>query len=217
MMIHCKNCKKKFYHSNENDELEGKVIQCKFCDEQWLYVTRTKYLENRLIELNQDLDNTESKINLRKIEIQDQINKLDEDLNNKKTELDEQKLLIDKVTAFENRLKETEKLNAEELELQTKAGKIKKQIKATSDNIANQNKDIEEKANYLESKINSYNKEEIFENKSLDQKKSKTVNSDVIDINVNKNFNKLKDDDLDKPEENNEKKRGTFFSPDFLK
>ena len=216
-MIHCKNCKKKFYHSNENDELEGKVIQCKFCDEQWLYVTRTKYLENRLIELNQDLDNTESKINLRKIEIQDQINKLDEDLNNKKTELDEQKLLIDKVTAFENRLKETEKLNAEELELQTKAGKIKKQIKATSDNIANQNKDIEEKANYLESKINSYNKEEIFENKSLDQKKSKTVNSDVIDINVNKNFNKLNDDDLDKSEDNKEKKRGTFFSPNFLK
>ena len=217
-MIHCKNCKKKFYHSNDNDELEGKVIQCKFCDEQWLYVTRTKYLENRLIELNQDLDNTESKINLRKIEIQDQINQLDEDLNKKKTELDEQKLLIDKVTAFENRLKETEKLNDEELELQKKAGKIKKQIKATSDDISNQNKDIEEKANYLESKINLYNKDEIFENKSLDQKKSKMVNNnDVIDININKNFNKLKDDDLNKSEDNKEKKRGTFFSPDFLK
>tara|TARA_B100001175_G_scaffold105627_1_gene89704 strand:- start:10 stop:663 length:654 start_codon:yes stop_codon:yes gene_type:complete len=217
MMIHCKNCKKKFFHSNENDELEGKVIQCKFCDEQWLYVTRTKYLENRLMELNQDLDNTESKINLRKIEIQDQINQLDEDLNKKKTELDEQKLLIDKVTAFENRLKETEKLNAEELELQMKAGKIKKQIKATSDDISNQNKDIEEKANYLESKINSYNKDEFFENKSLDQKKSKTLNNDVIDININKNFNKLKDDNLNKSEDNKEKKRGTFFSPDFLK
>lgn len=216
-MIHCNNCKKKFYHSNDNDELDGKVIQCKFCDEQWLYVTRTKYLENRLIELNQDLDNTESKINLRKIDIQDQINQLDEDLNKKKTELDEQKLLIDKVTAFENRLKETEKLNSEELELQTKARKIKKQIKATSDDISNQNKDIEEKANYLESKINSYNKDEIFENKSLHQMKSKTVNKDVIDINVNKNLNKLKDDGLDKSENNKEKKRGTFFSTDFLK
>ena len=216
-MIHCKNCKKKFYHSNENDELEGKVIQCKFCDEQWLYVTRTKYLENRLIELNQDLDNTESKINLRKIEIQDQIHQLDEDLNKKKTELDEQKLLIDKVTAFENRLKETEKLNSEELELQTKAGKIKKQIKATADDISNQNKDIEEKTNYLESKINSYNKDEILENKSLYQNKSKIENNDVIDININKNFNKLKDDDQNKSEDNREKKRNKFFSPDFLK
>ena len=216
-MIHCKNCKKKFYHSNENDELEGKVIQCKFCDEQWLYVTRTKYLENRLIELNQDLDNTESKINLRKIEIQDQINQLDEDLNNKKAELDEQKLLMDKVTVFENRLKETEKLNAEELELQTKAGKIKKQIKVTSDDISNQNKDIEEKANYLESRINSYNKDEILTNKSIDNKNSKMINNDVIDININKKFNKLKDDDLDNSEDNKEKKRSRFFSPDFLK
>ena len=216
-MIHCKNCKKKFYHSNENDELEGKVIQCKFCDEQWLYVSRTKYLENRLNELNDDLDNTESKINLRKIEIQDQINQLDEDLIKKKTELDEQKILIDKVTAFENRLKETEKLNAEELELQTKAGKIKKQIKATSDDISNQNKDIEEKANYLETKINSYKKDEIFENKSLDKMNSKTANNDVIDININKSFKKLKEDDLDKSEDNKERKRGTFFSPNFLK
>ena len=216
-MIHCKNCKKKFYHSNENDELEGKVIQCKFCDEQWLYVSRTKYLENRLNELNDDLDNTESKINLRKIEIQDQINQLDEDLNNKKAELDEQKLLMDKVTVFENRLKETEKLNAEELELQTKAGKIKKQIKVTSDDISNQNKDIEEKANYLETKINSYKKDEIFENKSLDKMNSKTANNDVIDININKSFKKLKEDDLDKSEDNKERKRGTFFSPNFLK
>ena len=216
-MIHCKNCKRKFYHSNENDELEGKVIQCKFCDEQWLYVSRTKYLENRLNELNDDLDNTESKINLRKIEIQDQINQLDEDLNNKKAELDEQKLLMDKVTVFENRLKETEKLNAEELELQMKAGKIKKQIKATSDDISNQNKDIEEKANYLESRINSYNKDEILTNKSIDNKNSKMINNDVIDININKKFNKLKDDDLDNSEDNTEKKRSRFFSPDFLK
>ena len=165
----------------------------------------------------EDLDNTESKINLRKIEIHDQINQLNDDLNKKKTELDEQKLLIDKVTVFENRLKETEKLNAEELELQTKVGKIKKQIKATSDDIANHNKDIEEKANYLESKINSYNKEEIFEKKPLDNKNSKIINNDVIDININKNFNKLKDDDLDNAEENVENKRSRFFSPDFLK
>ena len=53
MMIHCKNCKKKFYHLNEGDELEGKVIQCKYCNEQWLYETKTKYLESRLSELNE--------------------------------------------------------------------------------------------------------------------------------------------------------------------
>ena len=100
MMLHCKNCKKKFYHPNEDNELEGKLIQCKFCNEQWLYESKTKYLENRLIELAEDLNNTESKINLRKEEFQNKINKLEEDLDNKKTELENQKILQEKVTVF---------------------------------------------------------------------------------------------------------------------
>ena len=66
MMLHCKNCKKKFYIMNENSELEGKVIQCKYCKDQWIYESQTKYLENRIADLNKDLDNTEKRINLKK-------------------------------------------------------------------------------------------------------------------------------------------------------
>ena len=73
MMIHCTNCKKKFYQSNENSELEGKVVECKFCNQKLLYESKTKYLDNRLAELNKDLDYTESKINLRKQEYEDKI------------------------------------------------------------------------------------------------------------------------------------------------
>ena len=67
MMIHCKNCKQKFYVMNENSELEGKVIQCKYCNDQSIYESRTVYLENRLEELSKDLDNAEIKINYNKI------------------------------------------------------------------------------------------------------------------------------------------------------
>ena len=45
---------------------------------------KTKYLENRLVELNNELDNTVSKINLRKKEYQDKINQLEDDLQKKK-------------------------------------------------------------------------------------------------------------------------------------
>ena len=65
MMLHCTNCKKKFFESNVDSELEGKVVECKYCNQKLLYESRTKYLDNRLIELNKDLDYTESKINLR--------------------------------------------------------------------------------------------------------------------------------------------------------
>ena len=82
-MIHCKNCKQKFYVMNENSELEGKVIQCKYCNDQSIYESRTVYLENRLEELSKDLDNAEIKINYKKKEHQDKIDQLHKDLKDK--------------------------------------------------------------------------------------------------------------------------------------
>ena len=107
MMIHCKNCKKKFYVLDEGSELEGKVVECKYCNSQWIYESKSKYLENRLAELNKDLDDTESKINLRKKEHEEKISQLENNLKTKKEELKQQKLLQEKVNTFENRLKET--------------------------------------------------------------------------------------------------------------
>ncbi len=202
---------------NEGSELEGKVVQCKYCNEQWLLESKTKYLENRLDELNSDLDNTELKINLRKKEFQNKINLLEDDLKIKKSELEIQKLLQDKVSTFENRLKETEKLNAEELSLNEKIGKIKKQIRVTANNISNFNKDIEEKTNYLETKINSYNNEENIVDESSDESKSQMIENEVIDINIKKNISKSQKINKDQSESNRENKKNRFFSPNFLK
>lgn len=218
MMVHCKTCKNKFYLKNEDSELEGQIIECKFCNEKWLYESKTRYLENRLTELNEDLNNTESKINLRKKDFQDKINQLENDLKNKNNELDKQKLLQGKVTEFENRLIKTEKLNNEELELHKKAGIIKKQIKSASDNISNYNKDIEEKTNYLESKINSYNKkDEQIENKPSNIAKKQIINNEVVDININKDLNNSELKNKDKIKKNLENKKYNFFSPKLFK
>ena len=206
MMLHCRNCKEKFYLNNEGEELEGKLVECKFCNEKWLYESKTKYLENRLAELNHDLNNTDSKINLRKKDFQEKINRLEIDLKDKINELDKQKLLKDKVTTFENRLKETEKLNNEELELHKKAGNIKKQIRITTEDISSSNKDIEEKTNYLEKKINSFNNVEQEENEQSIAAKSQITDNEVVDININDKFKKSK-----------ENKKRIFFSPNFLK
>ena len=199
---------------NEGSELEGKVIECKFCSEKWLYESQTKYLENRLIELNSDLDETETKINLRKKDYQDNINKLENDLKIKKDELDTQKILQDKVTAFENRLKDTEKLNSEGLKLNDKISKIKKEIRTTSENISSSNKDIEEKTNYLQSRVNSYNENNVQNNQSH-KFKSEIRNKDVV--NIKNHFNQSKEQDKDEIEDNKRNKRSKFFSPNFLK
>ena len=213
-MIHCNNCKKKFYLINENSELEGKIVQCKYCNEKWLYESKTKYLENRLAELNIDLDNAESKINLRKKECQEKITKLEEDLDLKKNEFELQKILQDKVSVFENRLKETEKLNSEELELNDKVGKVKKQIRTTTENISSYNKDIEEKTNYIESRINSYNKD-TTEDELLNRNMFNDTNSEVV--NIKRHLNPSNENNKNYSEDNKEKKRDRFFSPNFIK
>ena len=215
MMIHCKNCKQKFYVMNENSELEGKVIQCKYCNDQSIYESRTVYLENRLEELSKDLDNADIKINYKKKEHQDKIDQLHNDLKDKNNELKKQILLQEKVNVFENRLKETEKLNLEELELVNEVKKIKNKIRTTSENISSQNKDIENKTNYLETRISSYTTEEPEEkNNSLNEQSSKNDTGEIVSIN--KNLNTSEKPNKNQQEENNKIKKFKFFSPGFL-
>ncbi len=214
-MIKCKNCKQKFYVMNENSELEGKVIQCKYCNDQSIYESRTVYLENRLEELSKDLDNADIKINFKKKEHQDKIDQLQNDLKDKNNELKKQILLQEKVNVFENRLKETEQLNLEELELVNEVKRIKNKIRTTSENISNQNKEIENKTNYLETRISSYTTEEPEEkNNSLNEQSSKNDTGEIVSIN--KNLNTLEKPNKNQQEENNKIKKLKFFSPGFL-
>jgi len=183
--------------------------------------SKTKYLENRLEELNRDLDNTEIKINLKKKEQQDKITLLENDLKLKKEELEKQSLLQEKVQAFENRLIETEKLNSQELELDTQINKIKNKIRTTSQNILNHNKVIEEKANYLEKKISSYNSSEVVQtnNDYIKERPQTSKKSEVVNINTNNNksVNKLHRKSQNEEEENKKIKKLKFFSPNFFK
>ena len=221
-MLICKSCKDKFYIPNENSSLEGKMVKCTKCNAKWIYESKTKYLEDRLSDLFIDLDNTENKINLRKKEREDKISSLINDLNFKKEELEKQKNLEEKVHAFEDRLKVTEKLNLEELDLDKKAHKIQKEIRTTSANIEAKNKDIEEKANNLETRINSYN------NKEHDQENNpeKTINylvkknlsdqdGEVVDIRTGSK--KISDTGQDELRDEKKDKKFKFFSPGFIK
>ena len=179
--------------------------------------SKTKYLENRLEELNRDLDNTEIKINLKKKEQQDKINQLENDLKLKKEELEKQSLLQEKVQAFENRLIQTEKLNSQEMELDVQINKIKNKIRTTSENILNHNKVIEKKTNDLEKKINSYNSLETTqkEDNYIKERTQTAKKSEVV--NINKNINKLTKKSQNENEENKKNNKLKFFSPNFFK
>ena len=93
----------------------------------------------------------------------------------------------------------------------------RKEIRVTSENISSHNKDIEEKTNYLENRINSYNKDEKFNDSSFSATNSKMIKNEVVDININKDFSRVNENSENKLEDSKEKKRIKFFSPNFLK
>ena len=211
-MLHFKSCKKKFYIDDAGPDLEGQLVKCKHCNEQWIYESKSKYLENRLVDLAQDLEKTELKIDLKKKEYQDKIKNLEYDLSNKKEELIHQQQLQGKVTAFEQRLKDTEKLDAEQQELFGNLLRVKKDIRKTSVEIETTNNDIEEKTSYIETKINSFNNDENDKITKHDQI-VKIVNSDVVDINTS--FNKVVDTKKNQPNKNKKEKKFSFFTSGF--
>ena len=135
MILHCKNCKEKFsiiekesYNEGKWESyIEGKIVQCRHCNEEWIYESKSKYLENRLAELGEDLDKTEIILNVKKNENKDKIINLENNLETKKEELNDQKKLEEKVLAFEKRLTDTEKVNSEQIDLEIGGERIDRQ------------------------------------------------------------------------------------------
>ena len=63
MLIDCHNGKKRFIINKSELDLEGSLITCEYCKEEWIYESRTRYLENKLAQLDLDLNKKEINLN----------------------------------------------------------------------------------------------------------------------------------------------------------
>ena len=195
MILECKNCKKNLTFIEDDISLEGQLITCIYCNENWIYNSMTLYLENKLVELDLDLNTKEIKINDLNIKHNEKINQLEKDLNLKKEELDKQKLLEERISLFEKRVTDTEKLNIVQANLEIQIAQMESEVKKTSENILNKNETIEKKTNFLKMKIKPY-KNETRHNESI---RVNDKHTDVV------NFQGYEKD------EKNKKKRSFFW------
>jgi len=169
MHLYCQNCRNKITITEDEGTLEGQLITCNLCKEEFIYHTRTFFLESRLTELDKDLYKKESHIYDQNNLYNEKIKSLELELINKKKELEKQNLLEQKITDFENRVTETEKLASHQADLETKIFELEKKVKKTSEDILDKNASFEKKANYLEMKASTIKKK-------TDDKKSIAVN-----------------------------------------
>ena len=157
MDLDCKNCKSKISISDDENALEGKLISCSLCKDEFIYHSKTFFLESRLTELDNNLAKKESDIHQQNSLYNDKIKLLELELLDKKNELEKQAVLEKKIYNFENRITETEKLNSHQADLETKIFNLEKNLKKISDDILDKNANFEKKANYLEMKATSTN------------------------------------------------------------
>jgi predicted Zn finger-like uncharacterized protein len=174
MNLNCKYCKADIDTGIDESSIEGKLIQCSSCNKEWIYMAKSEYILDKLEELDLSWKKKENSLNEQLSNYNSKIEELEKDLKVKNKELSEQKTIEDRIILFEKRITSTEKINAEQAELESKIEKMKDELKETTDKILNKNKDFENKANYLEMKIKSSN---IISNKN------KTLKDDTININ----------------------------------
>ena len=174
MNLNCKYCKADIDTDIDESSIEGKLIQCSSCNKEWIYKLKSEYILDKLEELDLSWEKKENSLNEQLSKYNSKIEELEKDLKVKNKELTEQKTIEDRIILFEKRITSTEKINAEQAELESKIEKMKDELKETTDKILNKNKDFENKANYLEMKIKSSN---IISNKN------KTLKDDTININ----------------------------------
>ena len=174
MNLNCKYCKADIDTDIDESSIEGKLIQCSSCNKEWIYMAKSEYILDKLEELDLSWKKKENSLNEQLSNYNSKIEELEKDLKVKNKELSEQKTIEDRIILFEKRITNTEKINAEQVELENKIEEMKDELKETSDKILNKNKDFENKTNYLEMKIKSSN---IISNKNT------TLNEETININ----------------------------------
>jgi predicted Zn finger-like uncharacterized protein len=174
MNLNCKYCKADIDTDIDESSIEGKLIQCSSCNKEWIYKLKSEYILDKLEELDLSWEKKENSLNEQLSKYNSKIEELEKDLKVKNKELSEQKTIEDRIILFEKRITSTEKINAEQAELENKIEEMKDELKETSDKILNKNKDFENKTNYLEMKIKSSN---IISNKNT------TLNEETININ----------------------------------
>jgi predicted Zn finger-like uncharacterized protein len=174
MNLNCKYCKADIDTDIDESSIEGKLIQCSSCNKEWIYKLKSEYILDKLEELDLSWKKKENSLNEQLSKYNSKIEELEKDLKVKNKELSEQKTIEDRIILFEKRITNTEKINAEQAELENKIEEMKDELKETSDKILNKNKDFENKTNYLEMKIKSSN---IISNKNT------TLNEETININ----------------------------------
>lgn len=153
MLIDCICGESKFAINAEQIGFDGRLVKCGKCDKEWFQESKLDIVEKKLIDLDQSLHAKELRVINQKNVFSDKTSSLERALEAKNKELENQKILEQRLTLFESRIKDNESEIYRQKKYDERINALEKQLEKTTLDLFIKNTTLEKRSAALQEQL----------------------------------------------------------------
>ena len=150
MLIDCIGGESKFAINAEQIGFDGRLVKCGKCGKEWFQESKLDVVEKKLVDLDQSLHAKELRVINKRNDFSDKISSLEKSLEAKKKELENQKILEQRLTLFESRIKNNDSELYRQKKYNERIGTLEKQLEKTTLDLFIKNTSLEKRCATLQ-------------------------------------------------------------------
>ena len=154
MLIDCICGESKFAINAEQIGFDGRLVKCGKCDKEWFQESKLDVVEKKLVDLDQSLHAKELRVINQRNVFSDKISSLERTLEAKSKELENQKILEQRLTLFESRIKDNESEVSRQEKYKERINALEKQLEKTTLDLFIKNTTLEKRSAALQEQLN---------------------------------------------------------------
>jgi len=153
MLIDCICGESKFAINAEQIGFDGRLVKCGKCGKEWFQESKLEIVEKKLSDLDQSLHAKELRVINQRNVFSDKISSLERALESKNKELENQKMLEQRLTLFESRIKDDEAEVYRQKKYDERINALEKQLEKTTLDLFIKNTSLEKRSYALQEQL----------------------------------------------------------------
>ena len=153
MLIDCICGESKFAINAEQIGFDGRLVKCGKCGKEWFQDSKLDIVEKKLADLDQSLHTKELRVINQRNVFGDKISSLERTLEAKSKELENQKILEQRLTLFESRIKDNESEASRQKKYNERINTLEKQLEKTTLDLFIKNTTLEKRSATLQEQL----------------------------------------------------------------
>ena len=153
MLIDCICGESKFAINAEQIGFDGRLVKCGKCGKEWFQESKLDVVEKKLVDLDQSLHAKELRVINQRNVFSDKISSLERALEEKNKELENQKILEQRLTLFETRIKDSESETYRQKKYDERINSLEKQLEKTTLDLFIKNTSLEKRSATLHEQL----------------------------------------------------------------